>query len=256
MRSETSAEIRVAQKAAELAERAVRGTPPFDRFSSHLPLVRDKEYLEKYSEEARRELLDAYVANAKYNVGGDAYDDNGVAYRRIMAFETPIAEDRRRNRVPVSAAHRLKRQSFAAKDRRKLVEACVAQELPEYRPDRKLVPADIPGAVVFSKPLLETNKTFVAFDVGTGKTDGIFESYIGVEKPFYSVRPLSFLGSVIRGVYYTPQELRAIVDETLAVLKVLLPPFAEKMDEALRGVDLSNVQTAASYLAAWKAGDK
>jgi hypothetical protein len=120
--------------------------------------------------------------------------------------------------------------------------------LPDYRPDKKLVPATIPGAVIFSKPLLETNKTFVAFDVGVGKADGIFESYIGVEKPFYSVRPLSFLGSIIRGVYYTPQELHAIVEETLDVLKLLLPLFGEKMEEALRGVDLSGVPTAASYL--------
>jgi hypothetical protein len=247
MRSKTDAEIRVAQKAAELAERAVRGMPPFDRFSNHLPLIRDKAYADKYSEEAKHELLGAYIASAKFNVGGDAFR-NDEAYRRIMQFEKPIAENLRRDFVPISAEHRLKRRSFATKERRKLVEARVGQMLPDYRPDKKLVPATIPGAVIFSKPLLETNKTFVAFDVGVGKTDGIFESYIGVEKPFYSVRPLSFLGSIIRGVYYTPQELHAIVEETLDVLKLLLPLFGEKMEEALRGVDLSGVPTAASYL--------
>src|SRR4029077_11092303 len=142
--------------------RGAGGPPPFDRFASHLPLIRDKEYLAKYSKDARRELLDAYVANAKFNGGGGDYDDNGKAYGKIMAFERPITEDRNRNRAPVTAEHRLKRQRFSTKERKKLVEACVVQQLPEYRPDDKLVPVTIPGALIFSRPLLNTNKTFVA----------------------------------------------------------------------------------------------
>jgi hypothetical protein len=107
MRSKTDAEIRVAQKAAELAERAVRGAPPFDRFSNHLPLIRDKEYAGKYSEEAKHELLEAYIASAKFSVGGDAYR-NDEAYRRIMQFEKPIAEDLRRSGAAGPSSARFK----------------------------------------------------------------------------------------------------------------------------------------------------
>lgn len=233
MFSRSKAEGLVGRKAAELAELAVRGRPPFDAVARYSVLNQYKKYFDRYDEATRREVTDAYVSNAQFLVGGETYR-NDEALGRVREFEKPIADDLRRNFVPVDSERRLARGRFAVRDRRKLVEDLFLQKLPEYRQDSSLVPESIPQGLFFSKALGAGNKMFVGFDLGSGKTDGIFNSYIGIEKPFYSVQPTSFFVSPIRGIYYTPDELRAIVVDTLELLDVLLPVFGKKMEEALR----------------------
>lgn len=231
-------ERRVEQKAAELAEQAVRGLPPFDRLPQYLLWNTRKRYLQKFTEEAKQKLLDAYVASAQFSVGGERYR-NDELLRRVAEFEAPIGDDLRRSFTPVSSAHRLKRERFAMTERKKMVAAAMAERFPDYRLDDNALFKTIARAMVYSKPLLDGRKTLLAFDLGEGKTDGIFQSYICLNQPFYSARPASFFAWAIRGIYYAPEELQATLDETLELLEVLEPTFTEKMREAIHGADWS-----------------
>jgi hypothetical protein len=245
MKNKTEAELRVEKAAAELAEEAVQGKPPFDKCVGHLLSNRYATYFAEYDQKAQRDLIAAYVASAQFSVAGEAYR-NDEAFRKIREFEAPLAEQLRRNAVPVRAEQGLALRRYAREARRKLVETRMAGRFPDYRLDSELVPLAIPQAVIFSKQLLRNTKTFIAFDLGTGKTDGILHSYIGLDRPFYSARPASFFGSIIRGVYYNSEELGRLLQETNDLLEVLLPPFTQKMRETLGDVGLSAVPNGTS----------
>lgn len=226
-------EADVLDKAAEIAEMAVRGRPPFSKLPQYLPLNRNAEFLVRWSDEDKRQLIESVVASAKFSVAGERYRDEAALQKekQLAAEQSLILRSRAK---PIPAERSLLLKAFSVKDRKKIVKGEVEKRFPAYVPDKSIFERTMPGLLVFAKSFLEDNKLWIAFDLGAAKTDGIFESYVGVQKPFYSTRPASFYGASIRGVYSAPEELRAVVDETLDLLAVVLPVFEEKMRDILQ----------------------
>ncbi|WP_148415675.1 hypothetical protein [Noviherbaspirillum massiliense] len=230
---------RIRKKIAEIVEMTVRGISPFDRLPQYLPLNCNREFLLNYTEQDKRELVESFVAFKKFAVAGELFRDE-PAWNRVKQLGREKERILRARFVPISSEKRDQLRRFLMKDRKKLVQTIVAKRFPDFHLDKnvktiignKRVNAII-GTVIYSKPVLENNKLLMSFDLGSGKTDGMFDAYIGVEKPLYTVRATNFFAGRYGSFYYTPDELNILMDECLDLLEVLIPIFEQKVKEAL-----------------------
>jgi hypothetical protein len=232
--------IRIQKKVAEIVDLTIRGIPPFDGLQKYLPLNCNKEVLLNYTEEEKQELVESYIAFNKFSVGGESFR-NEVAWRKVKQLGDELTPILRSRYIPVSSEKRYELEKFPTKDRIKLVDPRIKKRFPDFRLDKNVKMGigegrkinAIIGTLIYSKPVLGNNRLLMSFDLGNGKTNGMFESYIGIEKPLYTVRATNFFAGRYAYCYYTPDELVALMDECLDLLEILVPVFEQKIVDAL-----------------------
>lgn len=234
----TDAELAVATSVAGLAEAATRRHPPFDKVEVNAGLDEYEPFVRDWSSTERARLVDAAVAIAKFSVAGEMFRDDS-AFALFSELDDRLRPLLAQRRKPGTGEQWLARESFGLKERQMILHAEMERHFPAFTLSARFFGHAVPGMLVFTKQFLPESRLFIAPYLGKNQHAGRFQCYFGIEKPFYSETPGSFYFSNIVGVYYTPEDLRAAVEENFRLLSPLVDAFAERMQQVLTGRDLS-----------------
>lgn len=234
----TDVELAVATTAAELAEAATRKHPPFDKVAVKAGLDDYEPLVKQWSSEQRARLVDAAVAIARFSVAGELFRDDS-AFALFSALDAQLKPLLAQRRPPATGEQWLARESFSMKERQTLLRAEMERHFPEFALTNRFFGRAVPGMLVFTRSFLPDSRLFIAPYLGKNQHNGRFQCFFGLERPFYSETPGTFYFCNLVGVYYTPEDLRAAIEENFRLLSPLLHAFGERMQQVLKGRDLT-----------------
>ncbi len=218
---------RILVKAAELAEPAVRLTPPFDRVIKTRLEPRTRYWaLEALPPNQVEQILQDIIAAAKFAMCGEAFRDP-AAMQRLREFDqTYFLSKYRSSWKPIRRNPEFNEQTTIISGLNDRYQDFIYQ--PNLFESSGLQIKDY----IFCKQFLDQSKLLIAIGAIPFQSTALRVA-IGISVPFYIIRDADLWCTSSSWLYWDAESCKQALNDALDVVDIILSPFIDKMGEAL-----------------------